>query len=93
MLTFSAGTQKYGFNQTMSASVTVNNAGKVQYYTGKASLDNKLEFQPLSATLYIRPEYSIGKFFIQPQFILDYYFPAKRDNFSMLFTMNAGLMF
>ena len=40
-----------------------------------------------------RGEYSIGKFFVQPQFALDYYFPATTDNFSSYFSINVGCMF
>jgi hypothetical protein len=56
-------------------------------------LDDKTYFQPLSLTMFLRTEYSIKKFFIQPQVALDYYFPAKTNNFSVLFSLNMGLMF
>jgi len=43
--------------------------------------------------MYLRGEYSIGKFFFQPQLVLDYYFPADTQNFNALFTVNAGFFF
>ena len=90
-LTFSAGTQKFGFNRTTSAySANVRNAVNLLYSTGDISVDKELKFQPLSLSLYLRPEYNFGKFFVQPQFILDYYFPA--ENLAALFSINAGII-
>jgi hypothetical protein len=91
-LAFSAGTQKFGFNRTTSTyTVNLRNATNLLYNTGDINIDNELKFQPLSLALYLRPEYVIGKFFIQPQFILDYYFPA--ENLSAIFSLNAGVVF
>jgi hypothetical protein len=92
MLAFSFGTQKFGFNRTTGTTVN-GNVANVQFSRGDVNLDDKLKFQPLSLTFYLRPEYSIGKFFIQPQLIFDYYFPAEEKNFTTLFSMNGGFMF
>lgn len=91
LLSFSAGTQKFGFNRTTSTyPVNVRNNANLLYNTGDVSVDEKLKFQPLSLSLYLRPEYNIGKFFVQPQFILDYYIPA--ENLAALFAINAGII-
>jgi hypothetical protein len=93
-INFTSGTQKFGFNQKSSTyGTTVLNPVNVLYSSENIYLDDQLDFQPLSLTLYIRGEYSIGKFFIQPQFMLDYYFPATSNNFSTLFSVNMGLVF
>ena len=42
---------------------------------------------------FLKTEYSKGKFFIQPQVLFDYYFPAKEGNFSTAFLLNAGVIF
>jgi hypothetical protein len=90
-VSFSAGTQKFGFNRTTSTyPVNVRNASTVYYYTGDVDIEEKTKFQPISLSLYLRPEYNIGKFFIQPQFILDYYIPA--ENLTALFSISAGIM-
>ena len=90
-IAFSAGTQKFGFNRTTSTyPVNVRNSAGLFYNTGDVSVDEKLKFQPLSLSLYLRPEYNIGKFFVQPQFILDYYIPA--GNLTALFSINAGVI-
>jgi hypothetical protein len=44
-------------------------------------------------TLYLRSEYTIGKFFIQPQLSLDYYFPSDGKHFTSLLTLTAGFIF
>lgn len=93
MLAFSFGTQKFGFNRTTATTATIRNTGNVQFNRGDVNLSEKSEFQPVSLTLYLRPEYSFRKFFIQPQLMLDYYFPAEKDNFTTFFSLNAGFIF
>jgi hypothetical protein len=92
-LSFTSGTQKFGFNQSSETyATTVHNGSNVLFSTQNVFLDNRLDFQPLSLTMYLRGEYSIGKFFFQPQLLLDYYFPSTKDNFNVLFSVNAGIL-
>ena len=94
MLTLCAGTQKYGFNQTTGTSaLTTRSSGGVLLTTNTDNADNNKKFQPLSMTLSLKPEYNIGKFFIQPQVLLDYYFPDAGKQVTVLYTFNAGFMF
>ncbi len=88
-IAFSAGTQKFGFNRTTST-YPLRNRASLLYNTGDVIIDDNLKFQPLSVSFYLRPEYNIGKFFVQPQFILDYYLPA--ENLTALFSLNAGII-
>ncbi|HSU29192.1 MAG TPA: hypothetical protein VLJ68_12480 [Chitinophagaceae bacterium] len=93
-IAFTSGTQKFGFNQSSNTyATTVRNAANVLYSSENIYLDDQLDFQPLSLALYLRGEYSIRKFFIQPQFSLDYYFPAENKNLTALFSINMGFMF
>lgn len=93
-VSFVSGTQKFGFNQSANTYATIVRTGaNVLYTSDNVYLDDKLEFQPLSLTLFLRGEYSIGKFFLQPQLIFDYYFPTDQHNFNTLFSMNAGVSF
>ena len=93
-LSFTSGTQKFGFNQKSNTYVNVlRNNSSVLYSSDNVYLDDELKFQPLALTMNFRGEYSMGKFFIQPQFVLDYYFPATTDNFSSFFSINVGFMF
>jgi hypothetical protein len=92
-LSFISGTQKFGFNQSANTYATVIRTGaNVLYNSENIYLDDQLDFQPLSLTMFLRGEYSIGKFFIQPQMVLDYYFPAEEKNFSTLFSFNLGFI-
>lgn len=89
-----SGTQKFGFNQTSSTYATVPRTGSnVLYSTDNMYLDDQLYFQPLSLSGYVKVEYAKGKFFIQPQLVLDYYFPAEENNFMTAFVLNAGVIF
>jgi hypothetical protein len=93
-LAFTSGTQKFGFNQSSSTYATTIRTGANELYSSEnVYLDDQLKFQPLSLTMFLRSEYSIGKFFIQPQFTMDYYFPSSSNNFSILFSINAGFIF
>jgi hypothetical protein len=93
-VSFTSGTQKFGFNQSSSTYGTLLRSGSnVLFNTENVYLDDELKFQPLSLTFYLRSEYSFGKFFIQPQFIVDYYFPASSNNLNTMFSVNAGFIF
>lgn len=93
-LTFTSGTQKFGLNQTSTTYATgLRSTNNVLYSTDDFYLDDALKFQPLSLTLYLRTEYSIGKFFVQPQVAFDYFFPANDKPFNSLFSINIGAMF
>lgn len=93
-LVFTSGTQKFGFNQTSTTyAQSIRTGTNIIFNSENAYLDDKLNFQALSLTFYLRGEYSIGKFFVQPQAVFDYYFPATSKNFNILASVNAGFMF
>lgn len=88
---FSSGTQKFGFNQTTDR-YRLNRITNL-IYSRRTNPEDDVKFQPLSVTAYLKTEYSLGKFFIQPQLLFDYYFPATEDNLTTIFSINAGFMF
>jgi hypothetical protein len=93
-VTFTSGTQKFGFNQSSSTYVTLlRNNSNILYSSESLALDENLNFQPLSLSVFLRGEYSIGKFFVQPQLAFDYYFPGDTKNITTLFSINAGFIF
>lgn len=93
-IVFTSGTQKFGFNQSSSTYATLPRTGtNFLYSSDQIYLDDQLYFQPLSLSAYFKAEYSKGKFFVQPQLILDYYFPANQKNFTTAIVMNAGVIF
>ena len=91
------GTQKFGFNQSSTTyAQLIRSTGpstNIIYNSENVYLDDNIKFQPLSWALFLKAEYSVGKFFIQPQFILDYYYPAATNNFTTLFNVNLGVIF
>ncbi len=93
-LSFVSGTQQFGFNQTSSSyAISRRTGNNILYNTDNITLDNNLYFQPISLTAFIKTEYSKGIFFIQPQLMVDYYFPARANNISTSFIINAGILF
>jgi hypothetical protein len=93
-LTYTSGSQKFGFNQSSNTYATAPRTNStVLYSTENVFLDNKMYFQPVSLALQLRAEYAISKFYIQPLLTLDYYFPAENKRFSSFFTLNAGVIF
>lgn len=92
-ISFTSGTQQFGFNQTSNTYITRRTGRNILYNTENVTLDNQLYFQPISLSAFIKTEYAKGIFYIQPQFILDYYFPASSKNFSTAILINAGLIF
>lgn len=92
-LSFTSGTQKFGFNQTSSSYTQRLNGSNVLYNSDNVYLDDALYFQPLSLDVFLKTELSVGKFFVQPQLIFDYYFPAENKKLTSVFRVNAGVSF
>lgn len=91
---FTSGTQKFGFNQTVSTYSSIPRSGvNILSYSDNIYLDDKLYFQPLALTAFMKAEYSKGKFYIQPELLFDYYFPATENKFNTIFVFNAGVIF
>ncbi|RYY64161.1 MAG: hypothetical protein EOO12_10420 [Chitinophagaceae bacterium] len=93
-LVFSAGTQKFGFNQNASTfgivrGTDLNELVSTEYQT----LDDQLRFQPLSATALLRAEWSWKRFFLQPQYVLNYYFPSSSSNLAGYLRVNFGYLY
>ena len=90
-ITFTSGTQNFGFNQTTTSYALRNNKPNILSNSENVYLDDKLQFQPLSLTSFLRGEVSFGKLFIQPQMVFDYYFPASTDRLTTNFRLNVGV--
>lgn len=92
-LSFTSGTQNFGFNQTANSYATMARTDRNVLYSSQSYyLDDKMEYQPLAVTLFLRSEYAIGKLYFQPQVAFDYYFPAEKKNFNTVFSISAGFM-
>ncbi|RYY98991.1 MAG: hypothetical protein EOO11_06390 [Chitinophagaceae bacterium] len=93
-LVFTSGTQKFGFNQNANTYGVVRATNLNELIaTENQSLDDQLYFQPLSLAGFLRVEYSYKRVFVQPQYVLNYYFPAGSRNFLGLFRFNLGVYF
>jgi hypothetical protein len=93
-VSFISGTQKFGINQSSDTYGIVKGTGaNILFNSENSYLDDSQNFQPLSLAGFIKTEYSKGKFFVQPQFMVDYYFPAKEGNFGTAFLLNTGFIF
>lgn len=93
-LSFTGGTQKFGFNQTTNSYRYNLINGKVdKQQSEKVSLDDQMKFQPLSVACALRSEFSLGKFFLQPQLAFNYYLPAEEKNLAAMFSVNTGFIF
>lgn len=92
-LCFTSGTQQFGFNQTSNVTATGKNGSKYSI-AGPQNLvlTDVMKFQPLSVGATLKTEYARGKFFVQPQAIFDYYLPSPKDNFSVSFLVNTGML-
>ncbi|MCU7552427.1 hypothetical protein OCK74_25130 [Chitinophagaceae bacterium LB-8] len=93
-LSVTAGTQNYGFNQ----SITTNNNKKLMngnrfFGPQNYSLDQTTKFQPLSLTAFLKSEFSKDKFFFQPQLMFDYYLPKAAQKFTTSFMISSGFLF
>ncbi len=93
LISFTSGTQKFGFNQTSDTYTTSKGKNKNPLYNSEnISLNSNEKFGPLNLTGMIKTEYSFGKFFLQPQWIVDYYFPSNNKKIAMAFALNAGFI-
>jgi hypothetical protein len=56
-------------------------------------LDDKTAFKPQAVSVFLRGEYGLGKAFIQPSFLVGYFFNNEDKPLNTMFSINAGLMF
>jgi hypothetical protein len=89
-----AGTQKFGFNQSSDTYQTQLVTGKTKLQGSEnTNLDDQSKFQLLSVIGTLKSEFSLGKFFVQPQLAFNYYIPATNNNLATIFSINTGVIF
>lgn len=89
VIALSTGTQNFGLNTSFSGnSKRINN-----FLPGNQNIKSKNNFDTQSASAIFRADYSIRKFFIQTQFLLDYYLHSSPDRFNNAFAIIAGVNF
>jgi len=90
VLLFTAGTQRFGLNTSYQSSFTVV---RDNFLPSNQQVSEQTGFGAQSVTLVLRADYSIGKFFIMPQILMDYYLPKSDDHFNMAYSVVTGFNF
>jgi hypothetical protein len=83
-----AGTRNFGLNTSFSSSKNMNN-----FLPANQHLKAKNNFDTQSASAMLRADYSISKFFVQSQFLLDYYLHSSPHRLNNAFAVIAGVNF
>lgn len=85
----SAGTQNFGLNTSFNSnSKRLNN-----FLPGNQYIKDQSGFDTQSASAVMRVDYSFNRFFIQSQFLLDYYLHGADDRLNNAFALIAGVVF
>ncbi len=93
-ISFISGTQTFGFNQTINTYSSPLNTKRNEFFLSENNnLDERVDFQPLLISAFLKSELTIGKYFFQPQFVVNYYLPAPEKNISTAFSLNTGFVF
>ncbi|MEO6000738.1 MAG: hypothetical protein ABIN89_28075 [Chitinophagaceae bacterium] len=89
VLLLSAGTQNFGFNTSFSSNsvLTRNILPSNSYISDVRGLD----FQ--SSTFVLQVDYSLGRYYVLPQLLLDYYLHKADKRFNSVVSFTAGVNF
>lgn len=89
VLLLSGGTQKFGFNTSYQSRFRVLN----NFLPSNQKISDKKDFDVQSTTLVIRCDYSVGKLYLQPQALFDYYLHSADQRFNTAYSIIAGINF
>lgn len=86
----SGGSQNFGFNTSFSSpsQVVTNN-----FLPSNSNITSVSGFDTQSTTCILRVDYSVGKFYVQPQAYFDYYLHNADNRFNMVYAISAGFNF
>jgi len=88
---FTSGTQHYGFNTTYSFDSQITASIPLPV---NSSISDDTGWMLQSVSLIMRTDYIIGSFYIEPQFIADYYIPnSVENNLHCIMGIGIGLNF
>lgn len=90
VILLTGGTQRFGFNTSYQSPSTVirNN-----FLPSNQQISEQTGFGAQSVSFILRADYSIGKLYIMPQLLLDYYLPEVSDRFNAAYSIVAGFNF
>jgi hypothetical protein len=87
---FTAATQAFGFNSSYQYAF---NAIRANVLPSNQNISDQSSFRPQSVSLVLRSDYNLNKFFIMPQFLLDYYLPQTDKHLNIGYSVTAGFNF
>lgn len=94
LLSFTAGSQQFGFNLVSNTTIQPvrQKSGNTVSVSRTIVLDDRILFGPQALTTALRTEYASGKWFVQPQFLLDYFFQAQSKKITPTYLLNLGFI-
>ncbi len=90
VLLLSAGTQNFGFNTTFTTNATMNSSNFLPPNSNISDVRG-LDFQ--SSTFILQLDYSLGKFYVLPQVMMDYYLHPADKRFNSVVSFTVGMNF
>ncbi|MBL7699372.1 MAG: hypothetical protein JNK79_14505, partial [Chitinophagaceae bacterium] len=89
VIVYSAGTQNFGLNTSFSStSKRLNN-----FLPGNQFIKDKTNFDSQSVSAILRVDYSISRFFVQSQFLVDYFLHTADNRLNNAFAVIGGVYF
>jgi hypothetical protein len=88
VILLSAGTQNFGFNTSFS-STTINN----NFLPPNSIITDVRSFNFQSSTFVLQVDYSLGKYYILPQVMMDYYLHSADKRFNSIASFTVGVNF
>lgn len=85
----SAGTQNFGFNTSFSSATMNNN----NFLPPNSNITDVRSFNFQSSTFVLQVDYSLGKYYILPQVIIDYYLHNADKRFNSVASFTVGVNF
>lgn len=94
-INLNSGTQRFGFNQTYNSYLVTRqkNTDPLLRNTENVELNDHSSFKPQAISVFLRGEYGLGKAFLQPSFLVGYFFNNNEKPLNTMFAINAGFMF
>jgi hypothetical protein len=89
VMALSAGTQNFGLNTSFSSTSKQLNS----FLPGNQYIKSKNSFDTQSVSTILRADYSIKKYYLQSQVLLDYYLHSAPDRVNNAFAVIAGVNF
>ncbi len=90
VILFTASTQSFGFNTSYQYSI---NAFRANLLPSNQNISDQSLYKPQSFTFILRTDYNVGKFFLMPQLLLDYYIPETEKHLNTGYSLTAGFNF